>query len=178
MSRFGKFFQKGDAASSTNEEQAQLEKEKKEDEEAVKEESRLCKIFEICRDYFIFQQLVGSVYVSSSFLAFGNSISCDIDGTAEDAVADLAKVTEEQLKVDEQELGKIEKMVCNSVRKAMDNLEKRARAYKDKTYKKDLTLCTSVSVTSPVFGLVSFSINISATVGSLLESKQKSSKEK
>jgi hypothetical protein len=168
MSRFQKLFQKNDGTAATNNEVT--EQTTKEEEDAAKEEAKVSKIFEICRDYFLLERLNGNVTVSSSFLAFGNDVSSDIDGTSEEAQAELAQLSTEKMNLEEKELGTFEKIACNAAKKALKNLENRALAYRNKSYKGGLTLSSSVGVTTPGLSVVSFSISISASVDSLLES--------
>jgi hypothetical protein len=175
MSRLRNFFQRNDSvpsASSEDEHAISAEQARKEDEAAVKEESRLTRVFEVSRQYFLQERLKGNLYVSYSFLAFGNTISCDIDGTTREegeVVEDIGKA--------ESELTRFERAIFNAAKRAISNMQRRAKAYRDKPYRGDITLSTSVSVTTPALGLVSFYINISATVDSVLlalERKQRS----
>ena len=132
----------------------------KEEEDALKEEGRFTRIFELVRNYFISEGLSGNVYFSYSFLAFGNTISCDIDGTNEET---------KPTPVDETNLGTLEKSILGSTKRAIRNLTNRAMAYKTKPYKEDLSLGCQVSMTMPMLGLASFYLTCSATVQSLLE---------
>eukprot|EP01040_Poterioochromonas_malhamensis_P017799 gene17799-20575_t len=130
----------------------------KEEEDALKEEARFTRVFELIRNDFIAERLNGSLEISYSFLLFGNTISCDVDGTNEET---------QPTTVDETNLGTLEKGILSSTKRGIRNLTNRAMAYKTKPYKEDMSL--SCQVTVPVMGLASVSLSLSASIQSLLE---------
>jgi hypothetical protein len=175
MSRIDQFMNKVKGGESgEHEKEAENEQQnKKNEEDAVKEEGRLTKVLEASRNYFIAEKLSGNVTVFYSFLIFGNSISCDIDGSSEMS-EDSSNETNQ--KVDKEEVEKLDRFqttVVNSTKKAIKNMENRALAYKDKPYRGDLQLSSSVSVTTPGLSLASFSITCTATLASLLARKER-----
>jgi hypothetical protein len=179
MSRIGQFMNKmkGVEPSEADKEAETEQQNKKDEEDAVKEEGRLTKVLEVSRNYFISEKLSGNVTVYYSFLVFGNSISCDIDGSSEmseDSSNETNKKTDEEV----EKLGRFETAVVNSTKKAIKNMENRALAYKDKPYRGDLQLSSSVSVTTPGYSLATFSITCTATLSSLLARKERNAQSK
>jgi len=142
------------------------EGELKEDELAAEEEKRLLKALEICRDYLLHEKLSGRIEITSSLLAFGNVVSGTVDGASwighEKSCDDiLEKRSSENGEIDE-----MQKVLCQWLKRTIDNLERRARVYKDKSYQKDFNLSSTFTVN--VAGLAGFSVQIGATLTSLL----------
>lgn len=135
------------------------------EEEAVKEERYLASILEVTRRMYFERGLVGSIYVSRSLAFYVTSLNCDVDGTS---VAGLSEETQKLADEAEEGLTRFERKVVTAVRGAMHTLQKRALAYRNKGYRKDLTLSCGISVSDPFLGMISTSISCSATVASLL----------
>lgn len=131
-------------------------------DEAVKEEAFLSSLLEVTQRVYYEQGLNGSIYVSRSFIFYQSSLNCEVHGSSEEQKSQ--KLTETLAK----ELTMFERKVMSTVRGAVLLLKNRARAYRNKEYRKDLTLSCGISVTDPFFGLMSTTISCSAKVSTLL----------
>lgn len=139
----------------------------KEEEEAVKGEKNLKRILEAARKLYFEKRIAGTIDVARSFAVHTTSLSCDIDGTqAEDDSGDNESVIEDE--VEAEKLSRFEKIAMNSLVRAINTLENRAKAYRNRPYKNDLSISTGVYVTDPFLGISTLSISCSATVSSLL----------
>lgn len=136
----------------------------KEEEEAVKDEKRLKRVLEMARRHFFEKRIVGSIDVARSFGIFTAGASCDIDGT--EAEEELAEEVEKE--EDKEKLSRFERIIMSSLTKAVNALESRAKAYRHRPYKKDLSLSTGIYVTDPFLGISTLSVTCTATVTSLL----------
>lgn len=154
---------KEEAPADVNEEQA-----RKEEEDSVKEEKNLSRILEMARKMYYEKKITGSIDVSRSFAIFTTSLSCEVDGTEpEEEVAEVESTL--PAKAEEQEkLTRFESLVFRSLTKAVNNLENRAKAYRNKPYKKDLTISTGIYTSDPILGISTLSVSCAATVSSLL----------
>jgi len=133
--------------------------------EETTSERYLSSVLEIIRNYLLFKKLVGKISVNSSLLTWGKSVSCEVDGSSWSG-RDSEK-TKETMAANEEERNKIEQLISSWVKRAVDELEKRAFAYSDKSYKgSNLQLATNFTVNVP--GLTSFSIDISCGIDSLI----------
>jgi hypothetical protein len=134
------------------------------DEEAVREEKFLSKVLEVTRGMYFEKKLVGSIYACRSFAFYSSSLNCDVDSTA--------PIEEEETEIREstgnEQMSFFERKVVTGVKGAISTMQRRAKAYKNKPYRKDLTLSCGLSVSDPFLGLISTSITCSATVASLL----------
>eukprot|EP01031_Cornospumella_fuschlensis_P028340 gene28340-34216_t len=147
--------------------EASAEQASKEEEESVKEEKNLTRILEMARKMYYEKKIVGSIEVARSFAIFNTSVSCDIDGSEPEEVAPEDSAV--AVKAEEQEkLTRFETLVFRSLTKAVNNLENRAKAYRNKPYRKDLTISTGIYTSDPILGISSLSVSCSATVESLL----------
>jgi hypothetical protein len=168
MEAITQFFQKDSSSTVPIDEQTQLEKEKYEDEQAAIDEKRLSQLFEMTRHYFINEKLVGHIAVTSSVFAFGHTVEADV-GLNTLLPTLYSFDSKSQLKEDEQQArSQMQKLLSHWVKRAVDSLRTRSRAYKDKDYLSGLTLAASFSLNLPA--IASISINVSATVASLLVS--------
>lgn len=139
----------------------------KEEEDSRRNEYRLTIILEKVRDMYYQRGLVGSVEISRSFLCTCNSISCDIDGSS----SPESGTTAEEAGAAEAEAQKIPLLVKLTVRnttRLLQRLEARAKNYRNKPYKADLSVSGSISITDPM-GFTGVSISCSATLESLLK---------
>lgn len=136
---------------------------KSKEEDAVREERILCSILEVSRRQFFEMGLVGSIDVSRSLAIYTSSISCEVDGY------DISSFDEELKSEKDSGYNMFEKRLKSAVCGAIRTLRHRARAYRNKPYRKDLTLTCGVTISDPFLGLVSTSVQCSATVESLLK---------
>mmetsp|Transcript_61273 Transcript_61273/g.107626 ORF Transcript_61273/g.107626 Transcript_61273/m.107626 type:complete len:181 (-) Transcript_61273:135-677(-) len=169
MSRFAKLRQNVRSAlgrdGDTNEEETTeptIEELEKEEEESRKHEYRLMIILEKVRDIYFQRKLVGSIEISRSFLATSNSISCDVDGTTE---ADSHSL--EAHGPEENKIPLLAKVTITNATRLLNRMEVRARHYRSKAYKEDLSISGSINITDPL-GFTSVSISCSASMVSLL----------
>mmetsp|Transcript_8004 Transcript_8004/g.13492 ORF Transcript_8004/g.13492 Transcript_8004/m.13492 type:complete len:200 (-) Transcript_8004:122-721(-) len=155
----------------------------KAEEDAEKSEYRLILVLEKVREMYFQRRLVGEIEVSRSLLFAESSICCEIDGTADDidggtpaAAADdvddyddnnAAKGIDSQ--GEEKNIPMLVKAVVKNSDRLLNRLAIRARKYKDKDYKGELTLTGSISITDPM-GFTSMGISCTASLESLLES--------
>jgi hypothetical protein len=140
------------------------EEDVQEDKEVTKEEDRLIVLLEKARGLYLQKRLTGSVEITRSFAAFYRTVSCDIDaGSAE------SDETGGELGNDV-DLSRLQKLAVGAIEKCIKGLEKRSLAYRNKPYKSDLSLSSTVYVTAPFLGLVSISISCTATAASLINS--------
>ena len=171
MSRLAKFRQgvrekvlgKEEADNVADVEQTAEEVER-EEEESRKNEYRLMIILEKVREIYYQRKLVGSIEISRSFLATSNSIGCDIDGTGEfePEVPEAGK--------EEQKIPLLSRVTINNATRLLNRLEVRAKNYRNKSYKEDLTISGSIDITDPM-GFTGVGISCSATISSLLARK-------
>lgn len=136
----------------------------KEEEDARKHESRLTIIIEKVRELYLQRGLVGSIDISRSLLLTCNTVSCDVDGTAtteESPADDVHHGTEDE------KVPVLTKVAVRSAVRLLNRLEARAKNYKSKPFKDDMSVSGSTSITDPL-GLTSVSISCSASVASLL----------
>jgi len=131
----------------------------------------------MCRQYYATEKLVGHISVESTWFTYGNSVSGDVgmNEAYNKANAHGGDVNENQSgdvnteKADE-DLGQTKNILAGWVKRSIDNMRRRALAYKGKPYQDGLTLCASFNVNAPP--LASFSTKLSATVASLLASQE------
>ncbi len=144
---------------------AQIKKHQQEEEDAAKDEKRLKMVLELIRKLYFEYKLIGTVEVGRSIGGFYSNVSCEVDGSAEDkeAVEDLG---EDQF--DKEQVSNFEKIVLASANRSLDTMIHRARGYKHKSYRNDLTVTNSAYITDPFFGLFTLYISTSATCESLL----------
>jgi hypothetical protein len=154
-----------------------LEKEKHEDEQAVHDERRICKIYEMCRDFYATEKLIGHICVESSWFAFGCSIEGDvgldkIHEVANSRSGDVNEIKGGDINTEkaDEELGQTRNILAGWVKRSIDSMRRRALAYKGKPYQEGLTLSTSFNVSAPP--LAAFSTKLSATVDSLIASQE------
>ena len=121
-------------------------------------------ILEKVRELYFQRSLVGSVEIERSLLCTSNSISCDIDGTATPEETDAV---DESSFSETEKVPMLAKMTIKNVTRLLNRLEVRARNYKSKPYKDDLTISGSISITDPM-GFTGVSISCEATIVSLL----------
>jgi hypothetical protein len=138
----------------------------KEEEDSKKHEYRLVIILEKVRELYQRKGFVGSVDISRSFLCTSNSLSCDIDGSggSEETPLDDSTFAETD------KVPMLSKITINNVTRLLARLESRAKNYRNKPYKDDLTISGSVGFTDPM-GFSGVSISCNATVSSLLHGK-------
>ena len=151
-------------ASNGSEENPDVEPDDKED---AHEERRLSFLLEKARKAYMDKGLSGSIEITRSFAAFYRTVSCDIDGIAERASEGSL---EEEVEEDEK-MSRLQKLAVSGIDRCIKALEKRAHVYRNKSYKSNLTLTSTLYVTAPFVGLVSINISCSATVESLLTPK-------
>ena len=140
----------------------------KEDEESRKHEYRLMLILENIRELYFKRGLIGSAEISCSLLFACNSISCDINGTEEPSGKAECTIEENSETSDKDKLPILLKLTIKNVTRLIHRLEIRARNYKDKSYKEDLSIVGSINITDPL-GFTSVSITCSASIESLLK---------
>lgn len=130
-------------------------------EDAVREERFLSSILEVARRLYFETGLVGGIDVYRTFAIYSSYLHCDVDGTDlnafEDGVAD-----------NEGNLSMFERRAMDAVKGAIATLKHRARAYRNKSYRKDLTLTCGLTFSDPFLGMISTSVQCSASVASLL----------
>lgn len=141
------------------------EQQAKDEEDAVKEEKSLQLILEKARKLFFEKRIVGSIDVARTFGMFTTGLSCEIDGSEE---ADVTPDEQPAAAEDKEKATRFEKVIITSLVKAVNSLEGRAKAYRSRAYKKDLSLSTSIYVSDPILGISSLSVSCTATVSSLL----------
>jgi hypothetical protein len=167
MARFRNFLQ--DKFGNKDQEQdpveAEIKKHQKEEEDAANDEKRLKIVLEIIRQLYFQHKLTGTVEVGRSVRGFYSNVSCEVDGTGNDSEVpeDLA---EEHF--DQDQLSRFEKMVVAAANRSIDTMIHRARGYKHKSYRKDLTVTNSAYITDPFFGIFTLYISTAATCESLL----------
>jgi hypothetical protein len=140
----------------------------KEEDESRKHEYRLMIILEKVREMYYQRGLVGSVDISRSFLFTCNDISCDIDGTGTPEVEPAV----EHASAEVEKVPMLVKLTIKNVTRLLNRLETRAKNYKTKSYKDDLTISGSINICDPM-GFTSVSISCSATLSSLLSNEKK-----
>ena len=141
------------------------EQDLKEEKDTAKEEGRLIALIEKARSIYIEKGLVGSVEITRSFAAFYRTVSCDIDGVAE---RQQLNAIEDGVEVDgDESAAKAQELSIDGIGRCVKQLEKRATAYRNKSYKADLSLTSTIYVSGPLVGLVTVSISCTAKVDSL-----------
>jgi hypothetical protein len=169
MARFRNFLQE---KLGTKEEEdpveAEIRKHQKQEEDAEKDESKLKLVLELVRALFFEHKLVGSITVSKTMGVLTRTLSCEIDGTELSTNDGDNGGPQESLTSDRDQLSRVEKLIMSAVTASIDGMIGRARAYKSKSYRKDLSLSNSVSVSDPFFGIVGMYVCCTATAESLL----------
>lgn len=169
MSRIGKFLHNiGGGAQSKD-----VKEEKEADvvdaeltEAAEKDEKSLRRIFDVARKIFLEKKLVGSFEVSRTIGALSSCVSCDIDGES----VDEEHQHEDHHNGETEELTRFERVAEKAIHAAVESMVKRSRAYRKRTYAKDITLSASIGISDPFLGVLSIQFSCSATVVSLLAS--------
>lgn len=138
----------------------------KEEEDSRKHEYRLVLVLEKVREMYRRKGFVGGVEISRSFLCTCNSISCDIDGTEENEEGTV----DESSYSEGEKVPMLTKITIRNVTRLLTRLEARARHYRNKPYKENLTISGSITINDPI-GLSSISISCEATITSLLAGK-------
>lgn len=168
MSRFGKFLGKLSGSEQPSAEQLNEEQIAKEEQDAIKEEKRLSQVLDMVHKLYQEYKLVGSVDASRTFALCTTSISCEIDGN---------ETFESELDHESHAGGSDEDMfqkaVKSSVTRSINSMINRAKAYKKKPFKDNLTIANSVSISGPVLGLFSIYVSCSATISSLIAAGEK-----
>ncbi len=152
------------------------EQDLKEEKDTIKEENRLISLIEKARSLYIEKGLVGSVEITRSFAAFYRTVSCDIDGVAEKSNALSEDVEVSVDNEGDESASRVRDLSFAGIERCIKTLEKRASAYRNKSYKSDLSLSSTIYVSGPLLGLVTISISCTAKVDSLNNSLQAVSK--
>jgi len=154
-----------------------LEKEQQEDEKAIHDERRLCKIYEMCRDFYATEKLIGHICVESSWTFYGCSVEGDvglakIHEVANSHPGDVNEIKGGDVNTEkaDEDLGQTRNILAGWVKRSIDNMRRRALAYKGKSYQEGLTLSASFNISAPP--LAAFSCKLSATVASLIASHE------
>lgn len=160
----------------------ELEKHKKLEREARKNEASLIILLEKARDVYVEKQLVGSIDVNWAFSVFCRSVSCKVhkeemepefvlseSGRESFEVRPEKSSNEASISEDGLYLAAMHHLATVGVGQCIGNLKSRAVAYKRKKYRADIMLTHSYSVADPFMGLARFSISCSANAESLLD---------
>mmetsp|Transcript_14397 Transcript_14397/g.19713 ORF Transcript_14397/g.19713 Transcript_14397/m.19713 type:complete len:190 (-) Transcript_14397:4574-5143(-) len=144
--------------------------------DSAKYDSSAIRILEAVRNNYLENNLAGSVevgiYIYSPLGVSSKqiSLSCDIDAGVEQKATDENATVDENATADEQkeEKSTIEKMAIKASLAGIKNLCKRAKRYSGKSYRSNLSLSETLSISMPIVGLFSVYVTISASVDSLL----------
>lgn len=156
------------------------------DEEKVKQsEGSMLIVLKEARRRFIARGLVGKIDIASSLSIFRSSISCEIKTTdvnessdsslakSDSSEDDLKEASENQSPSDaakeKEKLRIIERIVLSYLDGVLCVLETRAKSYKSCPFADDVSLCSGVLISDPIFGSISFAIYLTATVASILK---------
>lgn len=175
MARFRSFLQ-DKFGNKDNEDpvEAEIKKHQEEEESAAKDEKRLKIVLELLRSLYYEYKLTGTVEVGRSVGGFYSNVSCEVDGAGgeENERASLAEdgssAIADDPSLDKDQLSRFEKIVLASANRSLDTMIHRARGYKHKNYRKDLTITNSAYITDPFFGIFTLYISTAATCESLL----------
>lgn len=139
-------------------------------EDAVKEEKYLSSILEVTRKLYYEKGIVGSIDVIRSFTIYSSSIHCEVDGTNITAFVEELNHEGESSAIDSGST-MFERRMRDAIKGAVSTLKHRARAYRGKSYRRDLILTCGITLTDPFLGMISTSVTCSATVASLLDER-------
>lgn len=162
MSRIGNLFHKLNVGNHTKEEKEPEEIDNELTEAAEKDEKSLRKIFDIARKVYLNKKLIGSFEVSRTMGAMSSCVSCDFDGQEDEVQEYDHKLS------DSEDLTRFEKAAERAISVAIESMCKRSRAYRKRTYAKDITLSSSISISDPFLGVLSVQFTCSASLTSLL----------
>jgi hypothetical protein len=139
-------------------------KEIKDASEGVKKD--LDKLLQIAKDKFIHKGIVGQIQISYSIGPFTSGETIDVSSD------DLEEIVEGDSIVDAAELSEIFKKAVPPIDAGIIKLQLRARERKSKVSIDNITLFEAISISDPFLGAFGISLQLSATVKSLLVSIQ------
>jgi hypothetical protein len=126
-------------------------------------------LLEGCREIFLEHGLCGNIEIEQTRASKSWSISLDIDPDEEEEADIKASMTLEL--AEEKKDNQKHSITMASLRSRIKACQRRALIYKDKKYRKGLTIGQGFSITFPFISILSLSITIEMTVESLLGMK-------
>jgi hypothetical protein len=148
------------------------ESEGKEEREIEKSEQGMRSLLYLARSKYIEYGLEGTIEFYYTFTAFTSSISCDVAIDSENVIEDSDVNSDSK----RESLSVMQRMIVPAIDAGISKLLLRARGWRTSNIIDHVTLSDGFSVSTPIYNVLSLSINMSATAKSLTAYLDKDSK--
>jgi hypothetical protein len=124
-------------------------------------------LLEGCRELFLDYGLAGNISIETTFATTTYSISLDIDPEDEEEELESSEETKAEL-IEAKKSNSAFSLTMASLKSKIKSCRRRAQTYKNRKYRKGLTIGQGFGMASPMIAVASISITIEMTVESLL----------